>query len=107
MLFSRPTSSVTTTSPLLATATGIRLRLHVQPRASRSELAGVHGDALKVRVAVPPVDGAANETLVRFLAEQLGVARSAVRVESGAAGRAKVVTVEGIDPEVARRRLGL
>ena len=96
-----------TISPLLATATGIRLRLHVQPRASVSELAGAHGHALKVRVAAPPVDGLANEALVRFLAEQLRVPRSAVRVESGAGSRAKVVTVEGIDLAVARGRLGL
>ena len=62
---------------------------------------------MKVRVAATPVDGAANEALVRFLAGQLGVPRAAVRVESGAGSRAKLVTVEGIDLEVARRRLGL
>ena len=100
-------SLVTTAPPLMATATGVRLRLHVQPRAVRSELAGLYGDALKVRVAAPPVDGAANEALVRFLAQQLGVARSAVRVESGAGSRTKVVAVEGITLEVARQRLGL
>ena len=83
------------------------MRLHVQPRASVTELAGRHGGALKVRVAAPPVGGAANEVLVRFLAEQLGVPRSAVRVESGSAGRAKVIAVAGIHPETARRRLGL
>jgi uncharacterized protein len=98
---------VTLSSPLSPTAAGIRLRLHVQPRASKSELAGVHGDALKVRVAAPPVDGAANEALVRFPAEQLQVPRSAVRVELGTGSRTKVVTVDGVEPEVARRRLGL
>ena len=90
-----------------ATRTGIRLRVHVQPRASRTELAGRHGDALKVRLAEPPVDGAANEALVRFLAERLGVPRSAVRLEAGAAGRAKLVTVDGLTPETALRRLEL
>jgi uncharacterized protein (TIGR00251 family) len=98
---------VTTTLPLLATGTGIRLRLRLQPRAATTELVGVHGDALKVRVAAPPVDGAANEALVRFLAEQLEVPRSAVRVESGAGSRTKVVAVDGIGLEAARRRLGL
>jgi uncharacterized protein len=98
---------VTPTPPLLATTAGIRLRLHIQPRAATTELAGVHGGALKVRVAAPPVDGAANEALVRFLAEQLDVPRSAVRVESGAASRAKVVAVDGVGLEAARRRLGL
>jgi uncharacterized protein len=94
-------------SSIAPTATGIRLRLHVQPRASRTEVAGPHGDALKVRLAAPPVDGAANEALVRFLAERLGVSRTAVRLESGASGRAKIVAVDGIGPEEAARRLGV
>jgi len=96
-----------TGSPLLPTPTGVRLRLHVQPRAARTEIAGRHGDALKVRLAAPPVDGAANEALVRFLADRLGVSRSAVRLEAGAGGRAKIIAVEGIGLEEAGRRLGL
>jgi len=60
-----------------------------------------------VRLTAPPVDGAANEALVRFLAEQLDVPRSAVRLDAGATGRSKLVTVEGIDVETAARRLGL
>jgi uncharacterized protein (TIGR00251 family) len=79
----------------------------VQPRASRTELAGVAGDALRIRVAAPPVDGAANDALIRFLAERLGVARSGISVARGAAGRSKVVAVAGIEPAVAARRLGL
>jgi uncharacterized protein (TIGR00251 family) len=79
----------------------------VQPRASRTELAGPHGGALRVRLTAPPVDGAANEPLVRLLAERLGVPRSAVRLDAGATGRSKVVTVEGIGVEAAARRLGL
>jgi hypothetical protein len=98
---------MTTNSPLTPTATGIRLRLHVQPRASRTELAGLHGSALKVRLAAPPVDGAANEALVRFLSDRLVVPRAAVCLEAGAGGRAKVVTIRGIGPEEARRLLGL
>lgn len=68
-------------------------------------MAGPYGDALRIRLAAPPVDGAANDALVRFLAERLGVARSAVRIEAGVSGRSKVVAVEGIDPETAARRL--
>ena len=79
----------------------------MQPRAARTELAGPHGGALRVRLTAPPVDGAANEALVRFLAERLDVPRSAVRLEAGATGRSKLVTVEGIDVETAARRLGL
>jgi uncharacterized protein len=89
------------------TATGVRIRLHVQPRASRSELAGRHGDAIKVRLTAPPVDGAANEALLQFLAVRLQVLRSALSLVSGGSGRSKVVAIEAISPEEASRRLGL
>ncbi len=79
--------------------------VHVQPRARRTEVAGLHGDAVKVRLAAPPVDGAANEELVRFVAEVLGVPRSAVRVAAGAASRRKTLEVEGVDGARARGRL--
>jgi uncharacterized protein len=86
---------------------GVRIALHVQPRASRTEMVGLHGDAIRVRLAAPPVDGAANEALVRYLAERLGVARKAVRLVSGSSGRRKAVEVHGVEPEEAARRLGL
>jgi uncharacterized protein len=89
------------------TATGIRLRLHVQPRASRSELAGRHGNAIKVRLTAAPVDGAANEALLQFLASRLEVPLSALRLMAGGSGRSKVVAVDAITPEDASRRLGL
>lgn len=80
----------------------LRLTLHIQPRASKSEVVGRHGDAIRVRIAAPPVDGAANEELVRLLAEQLAVPRKAIRIVSGQTGRRKVVEVEGLTPgEVA------
>ena len=75
---------------------GVRFTVRVQPRASRSEVCGVHGDALKVRISAPPVDGAANDALVDLLAESLGVARRAVRIVAGATGRSKVVDVDGV-----------
>jgi uncharacterized protein (TIGR00251 family) len=82
-----------------------RVVVHVQPRARRTEVAGLHGDAVKLRLAAPPVYGAANEELVRFVAERLGVARSAVRVAAGATSRRKTVEVDGVDSEAARRLL--
>ncbi len=82
-----------------------RLVVHVQPRAHRSEVAGRHGDAIKVRLAAPPVDGAANEELVRLLAELLGVGRRAVRVVSGRAARRKLVEIDGISAAEAASRL--
>ena len=86
-------------------AGGVRLAVVVTPRASRTELAGVAGGRLRVRVAAPPVDGAANEELVRFLAQHLGLARSAVALAAGAAGRRKTVLVTGMTPDEVARRL--
>ena len=93
--------------PITATADGVRLHVRVQPRASREEVAGVAGDTIRVRLTAPPVDGAANEALVRFLADRLRVSRSAVAVVAGQSGRTKLVAVSGISPEEAAGRLGL
>jgi uncharacterized protein (TIGR00251 family) len=82
-----------------------RLTVWVQPRASRTEVTGMHGDAVKIRLAAPPVDGAANEELIRFLADKLGVPRSAVTLAAGQSGRRKIVEVEGIDRATLEKRL--
>ena len=84
---------------------GITLRVRVQPRASRDALCGEREGALVVRLTAPPVEGAANEALSRFLGRTLGVAPSAVRVVSGASGRSKLVSVAGLDAATARERL--
>jgi len=80
----------------------VRVSVHVQPRATRSEIVGLHGAALKVRLQAPPVDGAANEALVTLLAERLGVARRAVRVVAGASSRAKTVELDGTTEDAVR-----
>jgi uncharacterized protein (TIGR00251 family) len=80
----------------------VRISVHVQPRAARSEIVGLHGAALKVRLQAPPVDGAANEALVALLADRLGVARRAVKVVAGASSRAKTVEVEGTTEAAVR-----
>jgi uncharacterized protein (TIGR00251 family) len=82
---------------------GVRFAVHVQPRASRNELVGTHGDAIKVRLSAVPVDGAANEALVTFLATYFAVPVQSVRVISGAHSRAKVVEVDGIAVDDVRR----
>lgn len=79
--------------------------LHVVPRARRSEVVGQHGDAIRVRVAAPPADGAANHELIRFLAERLGVARGDVKIVHGTAGRRKIVSVAGVTDVRARHVL--
>ena len=79
--------------------------MHVVPRARVTEVAGRHGDALKIRLAAPPVDGAGNDELVRFLAERLRVPRSAVTITAGHTGRRKSVKIDGVDTAAAVRAL--
>ncbi|MBI2295167.1 MAG: DUF167 domain-containing protein [Betaproteobacteria bacterium] len=71
------------------------LTLHVQPNARRNEVAGPHGDALKVRIAAPAVDNQANAALIEFLAERLGVPRSRIAIRHGTTGRRKIVEIAG------------
>lgn len=79
--------------------------VHVAPRANVTEVAGRHGDAIRIRLAAPPVDGAANAELVRFVAERLGVPRSVVSIARGSAGRRKWVEVAGVATDAAVRTL--
>jgi uncharacterized protein (TIGR00251 family) len=71
------------------------LELHVQPGAARTDVAGLHGDRLKIRLAARAVGGQANACLVVFLADRLGAARRDVEIVAGAAARRKRVTVRG------------
>ena len=77
------------------------------PNAPRSEIAGWLGDALKVKVHAPPVEGRANEVLCAFLADTLGLPRRAVTVWRGDTSRQKIVRIEGLDLATVRSRLGL
>ena len=81
----------------------VRFSVHIQPRASRNEIAGLYGEALKVRVTAPAIKGAANALLIEFLADRLGVGRAAVRIVTGQHARSKLVEVVGIDAERVRR----
>lgn len=76
----------------------ITLTLHIQPGAKKTEFAGRHGDALKIRLAAPPVDGKANEALVKFIAAALHLPKSAVNLKSGQTSRRKVLEVKGSEP---------
>ena len=88
------------------TASGLTLRVRVQPRAQRDALCGERGGALVVRVTAPPVEGRANEALAHVLARALGVPPSAVHVVRGATGRDKLVAVAGLSSQAARQKLG-
>lgn len=85
----------------------IRLRVRVQPRASRTEVVGEHDGALKLRLAAPPVDDQANRELVRFVAKALGVSPSRVRLVSGATSRSKTLEIAGADAAAVRVAFGL
>ena len=82
------------------------LTLHIQPGAKKTEVAGLYGDALKIRLAAPPVDGKANDALIEFVAERLGLAKSAVSLKSGQTSRRKVLSVIDAPKDTARLLLG-
>jgi len=82
------------------------LTLHIQPGAKKTEVAGLYGDALKIRLAAPPVDGKANAALIEFVAERLGLAKSAVNLKSGQTSRRKVLVVVDAPADTAKLLLG-
>ena len=92
-------------SPIRLEPEAVTVRLHVQPGAKRSQWAGRHGEAMKLRVAAPAVDGKANEALERFLAEFCGVPRAAIEIVQGETGRAKRVRIATSDPQAMATRL--
>ena len=81
------------------------LTLHIQPGAKKTEVAGLHGDALKIRLAAPPVDGKANAALIDFVADRLGLAKSAVTLKSGQASRRKIIEINAAPYDTAQRLL--
>ncbi len=85
----------------------MELRIHCQPRASQTEIVGLHGDALKVRLVAPPVEGQANTELCLFLAQYLGVLRQEVQILSGKGARQKRVLIKGRTVQEIRDRLSL
>ena len=80
----------------IGTAGRITLTLHIQPGAKKTECVGLHGDALKIRLAAPPVDGKANAALLEFIAEHFSLAKSAVTLKSGQTSRRKVLEIVGL-----------
>ena len=86
---------------------GVVLSVRLQPRASRSAINGMLGEELKISVTAPPVDSAANQALVRLLADELGCSQGSVQIIRGAASRRKQVLLTGFSSEDAARKLGL
>ncbi|MDO8347010.1 MAG: DUF167 family protein [Rugosibacter sp.] len=86
-------------------AAGVTLTLHIQPGAKKTEVVGAHGEALKIRLHAPPVEGKANVHLLAFLADCLAVPKAAVTLLGGETARAKRVRVVGVDAADVRSRL--
>jgi uncharacterized protein (TIGR00251 family) len=83
----------------------VKIEVHAKPRAKKSRVVGFRGETLDVSIAAPPVDGAANEELVRFLAEVLDVPKRQIVLVRGESSRTKLVEVHGLEDEVVRARL--
>lgn len=84
-----------TRSWVSAVAGGVRIALQVQPGAKKTEVVGLHGDALKLKLQAPPIEGRANEALVRYLSDVLDVPKSAVTLMHGQTSRKKLFEVKG------------
>lgn len=82
---------------------GVIFKIRVQPRASKTEVAGLYGDSLKIKVVSPPVDGIANKTCLEFLAAKLGVSKSDITLISGFKGRNKTIKVFGINSDDVKK----
>ena len=87
------------------TATGVTIAIRVHPRAKKNAITGEVGDALKVSLTAPPVEGKANEACIDFFARLLKVPRSSVSIAAGQSSRNKVIRVEGLSAEDVQRRL--
>ena len=87
------------------TPDGLQIRLHVQPRAKRCEISGVHNGALKIKATAPPVDDAANRAVIEYLADRLGIPRSRLSILSGARSRNKILDIKGMSLENFHKRL--
>jgi uncharacterized protein (TIGR00251 family) len=88
------------------TSEGVTLAVKVHPRARKNAITGEFGNALKLSLTAPPVEGRANEACIEFFAKLLKVPRSSVTIASGQTSRAKVIRVVGLSAEEIRKRMG-
>lgn len=90
---------------LRASGNGVLLTLHIQPGAKKTEVVGLHGDAIKLRLAAPPVEGKANEALIDFLSRTLGLPKAHITLISGQTSRSKRIAIAGGDAKVIEQKL--
>jgi len=93
--------------PIRDTPQGATFAVRVQPRASRNGIAGEIGDALKLALTAPPVEGKANQACIEFLSKLLKVPRSSVTIAAGETSRNKVIRIAGMSADEVGRRLGI
>ena len=91
--------------PLKESATGVSFAVKVHPRAHKEAITGVIGDALKLALTAPPVDGKANQAVIEFFADLFAISRSSVTIASGETSRNKIIRVSGISAEQVRQKL--
>jgi uncharacterized protein len=91
--------------PIRDTAAGVTFSVKVHPRAKKNAITGEFGDALKLSLTAPPVEGRANDACIEFFANLLKVPRSSVTIASGETSRNKVIRVAGVSAEDVRRRI--
>lgn len=84
----------------------VRLHVYIQPRASKTELAGMHDGLIKIRIAAAAIENAANLVLIDFLAHRLGIAKRFVRIVAGSASRKKVLEIDGLTAAAIAAALG-
>ena len=89
------------------TAQGAQFTLRVQPRARRNAIVGLIGDAVKLAITAPPVDGKANQAVIEYLAKLFDVPRSSITIVSGETGRNKLIAIRGLSAEQVRNTLGV
>jgi len=90
---------------LIASADGCLLKCWIQPRSSRNAVVGVHGDAIKIALTAPPVDGKANKELLKFLAKYFKLPQSSIQIIAGESSRSKTILITGIDKDTIIKKL--
>jgi uncharacterized protein (TIGR00251 family) len=88
------------------TREGVRLEIKVQPRSSRNQIAGEQDGVLKIKLTAPPVDGEANQALIDYLSDLLGIPKRSVNLIKGETSRNKLVEISGIDKEFLLKKVG-
>jgi uncharacterized protein (TIGR00251 family) len=91
--------------PIQESARGITFAIKVHPRARKNAITGMVGDALKLALTAPPVDGKANQAVIEFFAELFAIPRSSVTIASGETSRNKIVRIAGVSKEVTEQKL--